>query len=230
MKNVIVWILIPIQVIIVNSVQSTMQEITMTDQSAQNIHIKALTGSQAREYLDDIIRIRFTLFKEYPYLYEGTLAYERDYLETYLCSDNAAILLAFADNKLVGFSNSLPLSQEVVDIKAPFINRGLNINNYLYIGEVMIYTEYRGKGLARKFLEFHESKARKEGYSHTVFMTVERPDDHPSKPHTYQSLDSMWQHFGYVRISDLLIHFVWKQIDTSTDVDNVLAIWQKNIC
>lgn len=89
----------------------------------------------------------------------------------------------------------------------------------------MLYPPYRSKGILRKFVEFHENKARHEGYAHTVFMTVERPNDHPHKPDNYQPLDPTWKHFGYEQIPGLQIHLAWTQVDTNQETDNTLAIW-----
>lgn len=201
----------------------------MISLSTQNITIQALTGQEAKRYFDDIARIRLTLFREYPYLYKGTVTYEEEYLETYFKSPHTAILLVFDGDKVVGFSNSIPLTEESDEMKAPFIQKGLNLNDYLYIGEVMIYTAYRGQGILRKFFEFHEAKARKEGCKYTVFMTVERPDDHPCKPDKYKSLDTTWRHFGYELIPGLQIQLAWTQVDTNRETDNTLSIWQKTI-
>lgn len=137
--------------------------------------------------------------------------------------------MVFDGDEVVGFSNSISLTEESDEIKAPFIQKGLNLNKYLYIGEVMIYPPYRGKGFLRKFLEFHENKARKEGYAYTIFMTVERPQDHPCKPETYQSLDLAWNHFGYEKVPGLQIHLPWMQVDTKQETENRLTIWQKTI-
>ena len=197
--------------------------------STQNITIHALTGQEARKYFDDLARIRLTLFSEYPYLYKGNVAYEQEYLETYFKSPHTAILVVFDGDAVVGFSNAIPLAEESDEMKAPFIRKGLNLNDYLYIGEVMVYPTYQGKGILRKFLEFHETKARKEGYKYTVFMTVERPDDHPCKPDNYKSLDAVWKHFGYELVPGLQVQLAWTQVDTNRETDNMLAIWQKAI-
>lgn len=202
---------------------------TMILSSTQNITIQSLTGQEARKYFDDIACIRLTLFSEYPYLYKGKVAYEQEYLETYFKSPHTAILLVFDGDAVIGFSSAIPLAEESDEMKEPFIKKGLNLNDYLYIGEVMVYPAYQGKGILRKFLEFHETKARKEGYKYTVFMTVERPDNHPYKPDNYKSLDAVWKHFGYELIPSLQVHLAWTQVDTNRETDNTLAFWQKSI-
>ena len=41
-----------------------------------------LTGPAARPYAGALAQLRLSVFRAYPYLYEGDLAYETEYLET----------------------------------------------------------------------------------------------------------------------------------------------------
>lgn len=53
----------------------------------------ALTGDSIRAHFDDIARLRITVFCEWPYLYEGSLAYERNYLAHYAnCADGVLVI------------------------------------------------------------------------------------------------------------------------------------------
>ena len=48
---------------------------------AQNpLTYEALTGADVRTVLDDVARLRISVFRDFPYLYDGSLDYERDYL------------------------------------------------------------------------------------------------------------------------------------------------------
>jgi len=52
-----------------------------------NTDIHCLKGKEILPYLSELARLRIEIFKEYPYLYEGDLAYEEQYLHTYaVCS------------------------------------------------------------------------------------------------------------------------------------------------
>ncbi|MFT9091649.1 MAG: GNAT family N-acetyltransferase, partial [Gluconacetobacter sp.] len=47
------------------------------------------------EIADDLARLRITVFREWPYLYDGAdPLYERQYLEVYLRSPQAAAIVA----------------------------------------------------------------------------------------------------------------------------------------
>ncbi len=221
MKKILISLLVIIRICTMQS-----QEITSMDNT---ISIRTFSGQEARKYFNDIAHIRLSLFSEYPYLYKGTIEDERGYLETYFRSPDAVILLVFDNEKVVGFSNSIPLTQESEEMKAPFLKKGLNLEDYLYVGEVMLYPDYQHKGIVRKFFEFHEHKARAQGYSKIIFMTVERPENHILKPVNYKSLDAIWRHFGYEIVPGLIIDFEWNQIDTNKPTQNSLAIWRKDV-
>ena len=47
------------------------------------IDVRVLTGAALDAALDDVARLRITVFREWPYLYDGDLEYERDYLNAY---------------------------------------------------------------------------------------------------------------------------------------------------
>ena len=43
-----------------------------------------LSGPALEPWLDALGALRIRVFREYPYLYDGTLEYEREYLRTYV--------------------------------------------------------------------------------------------------------------------------------------------------
>ncbi|MBX9977542.1 MAG: GNAT family N-acetyltransferase, partial [Alphaproteobacteria bacterium] len=158
-----------------------------------------------------------------------SIVYEKDYFETYFKSKNSVILLVFDGDKVVGFSNSIPLIDETQEIQKPFHDKDMNPQHYLYIGEVMIQPPYRGKGLLRQFFNYHERRAKKEGYSRLVFMTVDRPKTHPLRPTDYRPLEPIWAHFGYSVLDRACVNLKWKQIDTHNDEKNKLSLWIKTV-
>jgi len=78
-------------------------------QSKDGISLQAFTGEEAKKYTKQIANIRITMFKEFPYLYEGSLEGEEEYLNIYFSSTNSIVLLVLDGDKVVGFSNSIPL-------------------------------------------------------------------------------------------------------------------------
>jgi hypothetical protein len=50
-----------------------------------SIQIKILTGHDAElaARMNDVARLRITVFREFPYLYDGNFDYEKKYLASY---------------------------------------------------------------------------------------------------------------------------------------------------
>ena len=70
------------------------------------IDVRALRGSDLEAALDEVAQLRITVFRDWPYLYDGTLDYERQYLESYRDNPGALLVGAFHEGRLVGASTS----------------------------------------------------------------------------------------------------------------------------
>ena len=66
------------------------------------MEIRLLHGAAIAPYIDDLARLRLTVFREFPYLYDGTPEYEADYLANYARSGRSLVVLALDDGKVVG--------------------------------------------------------------------------------------------------------------------------------
>lgn len=88
------------------------------------ITIKTLTGQDAElhEYLLDLAHLRIEVFREFPYLYNGNLDYEKNYLATYLQCPQSVVLLALNGAEVIGASTGIPLTEENKDFQQPFLN------------------------------------------------------------------------------------------------------------
>jgi hypothetical protein len=45
--------------------------------------MEILKGNKIENYIDDLGGVRIEIFKEFPYLHDGTMEYERKYLSRY---------------------------------------------------------------------------------------------------------------------------------------------------
>ena len=193
--------------------------------------IYALKGYQARIHVKALAALRIAAFAHFPYLYAGTEAYEKEYLETYFDSLQSVIYIGFHAGKIVAFSNLMPLCEMPLEIISPFFENDIDVANILYLGEAILAPEYQHKkpGFIRAMLKIQEEHARKKNYNQIVFMSVIRPDNHPLKPANYMPLDGMFTKFGFNRYEDMFIEMAWTQIDTKIEMDNILSIWYKNL-
>src|SRR5690242_19351414 len=55
----------------------------MASDASPAIRIERATGAAIEGYLDVLAALRIRVFREYPYLYDGSLAYEQEYLASY---------------------------------------------------------------------------------------------------------------------------------------------------
>ena len=58
-------------------------------------------GAGILPFIDDLARLRIGVFRAFPYLYEGSLDYERGYLATYARSTESLFVLAL-DGETIG--------------------------------------------------------------------------------------------------------------------------------
>ena len=48
----------------------------------KKLDVKSVTGENILGVLDDLARLRISVFHDWPYLYDGTLEYEEKYLKS----------------------------------------------------------------------------------------------------------------------------------------------------
>src|SRR3546814_9967533 len=101
-----------------------------------------------------------TVFRAWPYLYEGSLDYERDYLARYDAASTGTLIVAFDGERIVGASSALALAEEFDYVRAPFLAAGLPVGDIFYFGESVLLPEYRGRGIGVEFFRQREAAAR----------------------------------------------------------------------
>ncbi len=83
--------------------------------------ILTVRGAALEPWLEHVAALRIRVFRDFPYLYDGSLAYEANYLRTYVESDTAVCVLALAGERVVGASTGLALSDETEAFRRPFL-------------------------------------------------------------------------------------------------------------
>ncbi|MBI1206540.1 MAG: GNAT family N-acetyltransferase [Azospirillum sp.] len=192
------------------------------------MRIERLTGDALRQRLDDLARLRVTVFRDWPYLYDGSLDYEARYLETLGTTEGSVIVGAFAEDRLVGAATGLPLSAEPADLTDPFRHHGLAVERYFYFGESVLLKPWRGRGIGVGFFEHREAHARAlGGFAATCFCGVVRPAEDPRRPAGYLALDDFWRRRGYSPMPGVTGTISWREIGEATETAKPMAFWSK---
>lgn len=193
------------------------------------ISVRRLTRQEAEAAFDDLARLRIEVFYEFPYLYEGDLDYERQYISTFMKSPGAVVIGAFDGAQLVGAATASPLADHFDEFGAPFAARGLDPADYFYFGESVLRKSYRGQGIGVRFFEEREAAARDQNFDACVFASVVRPKDHPMRPAGYTPLNAFWAKRGYQRIEGLETSFSWRDIGDEAETAKPMEFWSRQL-
>ena len=197
----------------------------MREPLPETITVKPLTGEEITHHLDAVAHLRIRVFRDWPYLYDGTLDYERDYLQTYRDSAGALLVGAFDGARLVGASTSTPMEDHADSFGAPFAATTYPLTDILYGAESVLLPEYRGIGIGHRFFDLREAHARALGRRYIAFCSVIRPATHPRRPESYRTNDAFWTGRGYAPLSGVVAEFPWKDVGEEAETVKPLQFW-----
>ena len=195
--------------------------------TAQAAAIETLSGGAIRAVVPELARLRVEVFRDWPYLYDGDLAYERRYLAKYAGMEYATIVVARVDGRVVGASTALPLATAEKEMQRPFLDAGLDPRDWYYFGESVLEAAHRGRGIGVAFFRAREARAAALGFRRTTFCAVERPHDHPLRPAGHVPLDAFWTRRGYVRRPELRASFDWRDIGAKAEAPHPMVFWTR---
>ncbi len=188
---------------------------------------KIYRGKEIAEIINQLAQLRIEVFKEYPYLYDGTIAYEEDYLSRYLNIKDSFVLMLFDNQNAIGATTAAPLEDEREDFRLPFEKSGLDVSKIFYFGESVLLPKYRGMKLYRNFMQERENAARAHGTKLCAFFSVKRPDNHVLKPKNYQDLTPIWNYYGFIEHPEIEAWYSWKDINKKEATRKPFSAWIK---
>lgn len=190
--------------------------------------VRTVTGQDILPYLPDLARLRISVFRDWPYIYDGEVAHEEQYLRTYVHAPGAAIILAeAADQKIVGAATCLPMPAATPNIRQPFIDAGWDVSKIFYFGESVLLKAYRGRGIGVKFFSAREAQATE--FETVTFCSVQRPATHPLRDPDYTPLDSFWAHRGYTKRAELACRMKWRDVNATEETEKTLVFWTRSL-
>jgi GNAT superfamily N-acetyltransferase len=195
-----------------------------------NLQFQSFEGAAIRSVFEPLAQLRIRVFRDFPYLYEGSMAYELEYLNTYAASERAFLHAVFDGTHMIGATTCIPLTDETEEVQAPFLKAGMDVSEVFYLGESVLLPAYRGLGLGHRFFDAREAHAAKFGtYRITSFCAVERPADHPLRPADYRPLDDFWQKRGYQKAPNLQTKFSWPDLGEDVPSLKTMTYWTRQL-
>ena len=192
------------------------------------ITVETLTDRAAREAaLPDLARLRITVFRDWPYLYEGSLDYESRYLAGFLEEPGAILIVAKDGDRIVGAATASPMASQDADMRKLFEDAGHDVNKLHYFGESVLLSDYRGHGLGHRFFDAREAAAIAGGASAACFFGVVRPASPPLRPAAARDPAPFSRGRGYAPLAGLIAHYDWQDIDQSEETAHPMQFWHR---
>lgn len=194
------------------------------------MRIEGLMGDRLIRHLRDLATLRITVFREWPYLYDGDYAYEERYLAAFAAAKGAVIVGAFDGDELVGASTAAPMAHQTENIWGPIQRAGFAPIQSFYFGESVLKKRYRGQGLGVTFFQIREAYAQAfGGIQRTFFSSVIRDTNDARIPEDFRPLDGFWRKRGYAAVPGLTCTISWKEMGQAEESDHALQFWMKEI-
>jgi len=192
--------------------------------------IETLTGDKLAGALPALSKLRMKVFREWPYLYEGTMDYEQRYVANFAGSEGSIVVAALDGDEFIGVATAAPLRGHIASFVPLFEEHGYDPDRVFYFGESVLLPEYRGRGIGHAFFDWREDHARTipgpEGpYEYTAFCGVIRPEHHHLKPRDYRPIDPFWTKRGYRMVEGMIGKLSWKDIDQAEETEKPMQFW-----
>lgn len=190
--------------------------------------IRLLCGDDIRPFIDELVHLRITLLREFPYLYDTTPEYEAHYLETCARSSWSLCALMLDEGRVVGASIGVPMSAESGEIQRLFLERGWNPERIFFFGETLVLPVYRNSELLARLLIEQEYFVRGlERFDWCAFCAVMRPLEHAARPTGYRQPDERWLQGGFRPEPILRAERRWVDVGDSLESAKPMQVWLK---
>ncbi|KFG89342.1 GNAT family acetyltransferase [Sphingobium herbicidovorans NBRC 16415] len=173
--------------------------------------------------------LRMTVFRSWPYLYEGSLDYEAAYLDEFLTAEDAVVVVARVGDIPVGMATASPMATQSHVIKAPFLAAGAAIDTLFYFGESVLLPQFRGRRIGHRFFDEREAAARAAGANCATFCAVVRQDDDPRRPDGARDLQGFWRNRGYSLAPGYDTQLSWKEVGAAQESEHLMRFWMKRL-
>lgn len=193
------------------------------------LRFETLRGPALHPWLPALARLRITVFRDWPYLYEGDEAYEARYLRAYAEGEGAAVFVAFDGETPVGAATCEPMAQTHAEVREAFLAAGRNPAEYCYFGESVLLPAWRGQGAGVRFFTLREEHALSLGLRRATFCAVRRDSHDPRRPAGNTPLNAFWRKRGYTPRPGLSCTLNWREISATEETPHTLDFWERRL-
>lgn len=199
-----------------------------------NVRFAIVTQPALQAHMNNWMLMSLEVYREYPYLYDGTVESETDYFEFYARNAHAIMLVAKDDttDTPVGYAVGIPLSDETPKKQHPFIATGRDPREYLLIVEFLVAPAFRHHGIARTMYTLFEEHiiSQLPQYRYITAFGIER-DNNPNwyTPQSHDPLYALERHCGWQRHGELTFLATWQDVGTAEPVTKKLVFWIKSL-
>ena len=199
--------------------------------STSSLRIERIAPSDLPTFLRTITDIRMQVFSAWPYLYDGNLADEDEYLRHFQRDPHTVVIGAWDGGDLVGVSTALRWETHPENLlrALPGAWSHVRVSEILYLAESVLYADYRGRGIGKAFFDAREAFAVEIGRRYVAFASVVRAPDDPQKPEDYRDLTPWWRRLGYQPVPGALCAMMWKDHGREHADLHHLQVWIKEL-
>ena len=199
------------------------------------------SGSAAKKYVPLVGKYRNEFFREFPYLYSAKdfKKEEKEYQKPY--NEAPSLVVATAKDKqsgaviglIVGMAlKDFHMEADNFDSPQSYARIETNRDRTFYVSEIFVEPAHQGQGIGDTlFKELEQKLTSTNQYDLSVFMSIDRPKDHPLRPKNYKGPESLWRRNHYEK-TGILISYDWPtfQADGSVKVQkNAMDLWLKRL-
>ena len=194
------------------------------------VEVRSLTDPEERwAAISALSDLRIQVFRNWPYLYDGTAEYEAGYMAEFVREPGSVLIVARDGESIIGAATASPLEGHKPEIQNPFRDTGLDVAQIFYFGESVLLPQYQGQGIGHQFFDARENAARSVGARQTAFCAVIRPEDHPMRPEAPRNLHPFWRARGYAPVEGLTGTLKWQDLGNDAESAHCMQFWMRDL-